>query len=94
MREEHSIGEGLEIFADQPYKREIIEGVSDAAEGPAAGGAGTGGAGTGGAGTGGAGTGGVSTYRNARPGSGDGPDFIDLCRGPMCPLPKSSAISN
>ncbi len=27
VREEHSIGEGLEIFADQPYKREIIEGV-------------------------------------------------------------------
>ena len=27
MREEHSIREGLEIFADQPYKREIIEGV-------------------------------------------------------------------
>ncbi len=27
VREEHTIAEGLEIFADQPYKREIIEGV-------------------------------------------------------------------
>ncbi|HET9689627.1 MAG TPA: threonine--tRNA ligase [Acidimicrobiales bacterium] len=33
-REEHSVGEGLELFADQPYKVEIIEGV-DAAEGAA-----------------------------------------------------------
>ena len=31
VREEHSVAEGLELFADQPYKREIIEGV-DAAE--------------------------------------------------------------
>ncbi len=28
VREEHTISEGLEIFADQPYKREIIEGVA------------------------------------------------------------------
>ncbi len=27
VREEHSRAEGLELFADQPYKREIIEGV-------------------------------------------------------------------
>ena len=27
IREEHSVREGLEIFADQPYKQEIIEGV-------------------------------------------------------------------
>jgi threonyl-tRNA synthetase len=27
VREEHSRDEGLELFADQPYKREIIEGV-------------------------------------------------------------------
>ena len=26
VREEHTIAEGLQIFADQPYKREIIEG--------------------------------------------------------------------
>ncbi len=32
VREEHSIDEGLALFADQPYKREIIEGV-DSAEG-------------------------------------------------------------
>src|SRR5688572_888879 len=32
VREEHSIEEGLELFADQPYKREIIEGV-DSTEG-------------------------------------------------------------
>ncbi|MGA2530187.1 MAG: TGS domain-containing protein, partial [Acidimicrobiales bacterium] len=32
-REEHTISEGLEIFADQPYKREIIEGVAQAATG-------------------------------------------------------------
>ncbi len=30
VREEHTISEGLEIFADQPYKREIIEGVAEA----------------------------------------------------------------
>ena len=29
VREEHTIAEGLEIFADQPYKREIIEGVAE-----------------------------------------------------------------
>jgi threonyl-tRNA synthetase len=33
LREEHTISEGLEIFADQPYKREIIEGVAQAATG-------------------------------------------------------------
>ncbi len=37
VREEHTVAEGLELFADQPYKIEIIEGVdaaaSDAAEG-------------------------------------------------------------
>jgi threonyl-tRNA synthetase len=35
VREEHSVAEGLELFADQPYKTEIIEGVegSEASEG-------------------------------------------------------------
>ena len=69
-REEHSFEEGLEIFSDQPYKREIIEGVRAAelsgddgvdpelaAETSA---------------------GGVSLYRN------DG-HFVDLCRGPHVP---------
>src|ERR1700721_971688 len=32
VREEHSVAEGLELFADQPYKAEIIEGV-EASEG-------------------------------------------------------------
>jgi threonyl-tRNA synthetase len=34
VREEHSIDEGLELFADQPYKREIIEGVAERANDP------------------------------------------------------------
>ena len=33
VREEHTIAEGLEIFADQPYKREIIEGVAEPSPG-------------------------------------------------------------
>ncbi len=33
VREEHTISEGLEIFADQPYKKEIIAGVAEAATG-------------------------------------------------------------
>ncbi len=35
VREEHTVDEGLQIFADQPYKREIIEAVdpADAEEG-------------------------------------------------------------
>jgi threonyl-tRNA synthetase len=32
VREEHTVDEGLELFADQPYKTEIIEGV-DSSEG-------------------------------------------------------------
>ncbi|HET9072773.1 MAG TPA: threonine--tRNA ligase [Acidimicrobiales bacterium] len=36
VREEHSVAEGLELFADQPYKTEIISGV-DASEGAAEG---------------------------------------------------------
>ncbi|HKH89040.1 MAG TPA: threonine--tRNA ligase, partial [Acidimicrobiales bacterium] len=34
VREEHSIDEGLELFADQPYKVEIIEGVAQRAADP------------------------------------------------------------
>ncbi len=30
VREEHSVEEGLALFADQPFKREIIEGVAGA----------------------------------------------------------------
>jgi threonyl-tRNA synthetase len=38
IREEHTVDEGLQIFADQPYKREIIEAVdpADAEEGVSA----------------------------------------------------------
>jgi threonyl-tRNA synthetase len=32
VREEHTVHEGLELFADQPFKVEIIRGVSDAAD--------------------------------------------------------------
>jgi len=32
VREEHSLSEGLEIFSEQPYKREIIEGVGAVGE--------------------------------------------------------------
>jgi threonyl-tRNA synthetase len=79
MREEHSIAEGLEIFADQPYKREIIEGVGAGAAGRGAAGRGAAGGADGGAATvsaepgtseaasEGASTGGVSTYRNVPP---------------------------
>ena len=32
VREEHDLGEGLEIFADQPFKKEIIEAVGSGAD--------------------------------------------------------------
>jgi threonyl-tRNA synthetase len=32
VRHEHALGEGLEIFADQPFKREIIEAVESGAD--------------------------------------------------------------
>jgi threonyl-tRNA synthetase len=34
VREEHSVPEGLQLFADQPYKVEIIQGVADRAADP------------------------------------------------------------
>ncbi len=72
VREEHSIESGLELFADQPFKREIIERVATTAGASEAGDeellaeAGRGAAG------------GVSAYRNS-------PAFVDLCRGPHVP---------
>ncbi|MFN2588794.1 MAG: threonine--tRNA ligase [Actinomycetota bacterium] len=70
-REELDRDSALELFADQPYKVEIIEGVGgggvddptqqEAAEGEV-----------------------ISIYRNTRPGA-DGPAFVDLCRGPHAP---------
>ncbi|HTV11100.1 MAG TPA: threonine--tRNA ligase [Acidimicrobiales bacterium] len=65
VREEHTLSEGLEIFADQPYKREIIEGVGSPAS------KGLKGEGSAEATSEGAGAAGVSTYRNVRP-SGTG----------------------
>ncbi len=32
IRHEHAVGEGLELFADQPFKREIIEAVGSGAD--------------------------------------------------------------
>jgi threonyl-tRNA synthetase len=74
VREEHSVEEGLALFADQPFKREIIEGVAGAAPdaelsveaaadiAPDATV--------------------VSTYRNTRDGAAEATDFVDLCLGP------------
>ncbi len=80
LREEHPIEEGLELFANQPFKREIIEGVAEAAaSSSAAASAPTGPA-----------TASedmvtevesadvVSAYRNTE-------NFVDLCRGPHVP---------
>jgi threonyl-tRNA synthetase len=82
VREEHTVAEGLEIFADQPYKLEIIERVESdhpgagreevEAETEAI--------------EEGAGPSGVSTYRNI--GSEMSPGFVDLCRGPHVPSTK------
>jgi len=87
VREEHSIAEGLELFADQPYKVEIIEKVdaADAAEGASDSGVSTyrnmGGS-TGGAPRSGS-TGGVSDAIGSATGNeSDGGGFVDLCRGP------------
>ena len=69
VREEHSPDEGLAIFADQPFKREIIEAVGRASEDQEE------------AETAeheGVDATVVSTYRNS-------PGFVDLCRGPHVP---------
>ncbi len=69
VRHEHSLEEGLELFAGQPFKREIIEGVgADASLGAEAAGDMAPGAV-------------VSVYRNDAGGAG----FVDLCRGPHVP---------
>ncbi|MGH9064815.1 MAG: threonine--tRNA ligase, partial [Acidimicrobiales bacterium] len=78
VREEHTIEEGLALFADQPYKAEIIEGVAHPAGGGHPGVAGAEpGLATQDHGEGAAGDG-VSAYRNT-------PGFVDLCRGPHVP---------
>jgi threonyl-tRNA synthetase len=69
VRDELSYDEALQLFADQPYKREIIEkvrtGDADAEDAEEAGG-----------------DGGVSVYRNVVDGD---VAFTDLCRGPHVP---------
>jgi len=70
VREEHSIEEGLALFADQPFKREIIEGVRAAAGGAAVDAELAGEAPSGASA--------VSAYRNTE-------RFVDLCRGPHVP---------
>jgi threonyl-tRNA synthetase len=68
-RSEVQRDEALELFADQPYKTEIIEGVAEGADaldqqgaqGPV-----------------------ISVYRNIDPNNG-GVAFTDLCRGPHVP---------
>jgi threonyl-tRNA synthetase len=70
-RAELGYDEALSLFADEPYKREIIDKVrSGSADAEDAGEAGGDGAG-------------VSVYRNV--GNGDGACFTDLCRGPHVP---------
>ena len=72
-RSELTYDDALSLFADQPYKREIIEKVrTGAADAEDAGEAGGGGAGAG-----------VSVYRNV--GNGGAVEFVDLCRGPHVP---------
>ena len=80
VREEHSIEEALAIFSDQPYKREIIEGVAGAAPDASLA--------TEASADIAADSSAVSTYRNATgsAAAGAGPQgFVDLCRGPHVP---------
>ena len=71
-REELSYDDALQLFAEQPYKREIIEKVrTGEASGEDAGEAG--------------GEAGVSVYRNEVDGA---VSFVDLCRGPHVPSTK------
>jgi threonyl-tRNA synthetase len=71
VREEVPYDDALQVFADQPYKQEIIEKVraGDVSEEDA--------------GEAGGGEGGVSLYRNL--GKNDDVDFTDLCMGPHVP---------
>src|SRR6187549_2145866 len=72
VREDLTYDDALKVFADQPYKREIIEKVrAGDATGEDAGEAG--------------GEEGVSVYRNC---AGDDETFVDLCRGPHVPSTK------
>jgi threonyl-tRNA synthetase len=70
IREEHTIEEGRRIFADQPYKIEIIDGIDAAGDGEGI--------------DEGVGNGMVSAYRNASP-DATANGFVDMCRGPHVP---------
>ncbi len=74
VRHEHTVDEGLAIFADQPFKREIIVGVAEAADTELSAEAAADIAPDASA---------VSAYRNPRP--DDGEAFVDLCLGPHVP---------
>ncbi len=76
VREEHSTSEGLDIFADQPFKQEIIEAVSQLSQDGEAARAEAEAEHE--AEHEGVDAGAVSTYRNP-------PHFVDLCRGPHVP---------
>lgn len=74
VREEHSIEEGRRIFADQPYKIEIIDGIDTARTVDAEIGEEL---------DEGVGDGMVSAYRNVDADGRGG--FVDMCRGPHVP---------
>jgi len=71
VRREYPVSKGLQLFGDQPFKKEIIEAVEREVEGA---GAAPGSDGVGAGRTGPV----VSTYWNS-------PEFTDLCRGPHVP---------
>jgi len=77
VREELSYDDALAVFAEQPYKREIIEKVR------------AGDASSEDAGEAGAEGGGVSVYRNTADGA---VCFVDLCRGPHVPSTKRLGV--
>ncbi len=69
VREEHTREQGLELFADQPYKREIIEGATSSDDTASSDDT---------VDSEGASPHVVSAYRNTT-------EFVDLCRGPHVP---------
>lgn len=78
VREEHAVDEGLALFADQPYKREIIEAVAGRGGGEETDRTGVDAIAVEAAGDVAPGATTVSTYRNTD-------RFVDLCLGPHVP---------
>jgi threonyl-tRNA synthetase len=76
VRSEVSPDEALGVFAEQPYKVEIIKRVQELATSGAADNLDAGEADAGGA---------VSVYRNPGSGAGNTDEFVDLCKGPHVP---------